>query len=57
MAALALRIDNAIVEIDAAEVPIMDGSAKPFVELIKRAEIRRIDRVASRRAGHQACAG
>lgn len=43
MAAFAgLRIDNAIVEIDAAEVPIMDGSAKPFVELIKRAEIREL---------------
>jgi len=41
MAAFAgLRIDNAIVEIDAAEVPIMDGSAKPFVELINRAGIR-----------------
>lgn len=27
-----LGIDNALVEIDAAEVPIMDGSAAPFVE-------------------------
>ena len=43
MAAFAgLRIDNAIVEIDAAEVPIMDGSAKPFVELINRAGIREL---------------
>ena len=43
MAAFAgLRIDNAIVEIDAAEVPIMDGSAKPFVELINHAGIREL---------------
>jgi UDP-3-O-[3-hydroxymyristoyl] N-acetylglucosamine deacetylase len=30
-------IDNAIVELDGPEVPIMDGSAAPFVELIGRA--------------------
>ena len=29
-----LGIDNAIVEINSQEVPIMDGSAKKFVELI-----------------------
>jgi UDP-3-O-[3-hydroxymyristoyl] N-acetylglucosamine deacetylase len=35
MAALAgNRIDNAIVELDGPEVPIMDGSAAPFVRLI-----------------------
>jgi UDP-3-O-[3-hydroxymyristoyl] N-acetylglucosamine deacetylase len=40
MAALAgLRIDNAIIEIDGPEVPIMDGSAQPFVELIEQAGI------------------
>lgn len=27
-------IDNAIIELNGAEVPIMDGSAKPFVDLI-----------------------
>ena len=32
-----LGIDNALVEIDAAEVPIMDGSAAPFVFLIESA--------------------
>jgi UDP-3-O-[3-hydroxymyristoyl] N-acetylglucosamine deacetylase len=32
-----LGIDNVIVEIDAPEVPIMDGSAAPFVTLIKKA--------------------
>jgi UDP-3-O-[3-hydroxymyristoyl] N-acetylglucosamine deacetylase len=38
MAALAgCGIDNAIVELDGPEVPIMDGSAGPFVELIERA--------------------
>jgi UDP-3-O-[3-hydroxymyristoyl] N-acetylglucosamine deacetylase len=37
MAALAgCGIDNAIVEIDGPEVPAMDGSAAPFVELIDR---------------------
>jgi len=40
MAALAgNRIDNALVELDGPEVPIMDGSAAPFVRLIERAGI------------------
>src|SRR5258708_3472770 len=30
-------VDNAIVELDGAEVPIMDGSAAPFLDMIKRA--------------------
>ena len=34
-------IDNAIVELDNLELPILDGSARPFVELIHRAGIRR----------------
>lgn len=34
-----LGIDNAIVEVSAAEVPIMDGSAGPFVFLIQSAGI------------------
>lgn len=34
-------IDNAIVELDNLELPILDGSALPFVELIHRAGIRR----------------
>ncbi len=38
MAALAaLEIDNAVVEVDGSEVPIMDGSALPFVQLLDRA--------------------
>jgi UDP-3-O-[3-hydroxymyristoyl] N-acetylglucosamine deacetylase len=34
-------VDNAIVELDNLELPILDGSAKPFVELIRRAGIRK----------------
>lgn len=34
-----LGIDNAIIEVSAAEVPIMDGSAGPFVFLIQSAGI------------------
>ena len=38
MAALsALDVDNVIVEVDGPEVPIMDGSALPFVQLLDRA--------------------
>jgi UDP-3-O-[3-hydroxymyristoyl] N-acetylglucosamine deacetylase len=41
LAALAgLGIDNVLVEIDGPEVPIMDGSAAPFVEAIDRVGIR-----------------
>jgi UDP-3-O-[3-hydroxymyristoyl] N-acetylglucosamine deacetylase len=36
-----MSIDNAIVEIDAYELPIMDGSAGPFTELIKSAGVQR----------------
>jgi len=35
-----LGIDNAIVELNSQEVPIMDGSAKKFVELILKAGIQ-----------------
>jgi UDP-3-O-[3-hydroxymyristoyl] N-acetylglucosamine deacetylase len=34
-------IDNAYVEIDNLEVPILDGSGLPFVELIRQAGLRR----------------
>jgi UDP-3-O-[3-hydroxymyristoyl] N-acetylglucosamine deacetylase len=34
-------IDNAIVELDNLELPILDGSAQPFVELIQRVGIRK----------------
>lgn len=40
MAALAgLGIDNIVVEVDAPEIPIMDGSAAPFVYLLQSAGI------------------
>ncbi len=35
-----LGIDNAYIEIDNLEVPILDGSGQPFVELIREAGIR-----------------
>ena len=38
-----LGIDNAIVELNSQEVPIMDGSAKQFVELILQAGIQASD--------------
>jgi len=34
-------IDNAIVELDNLELPILDGSAKPFIEMIQKAGIRK----------------
>ena len=37
----ALGVDNAVVELDGPEVPIMDGSAGPFVDIIDRAGLRR----------------
>ena len=41
MAALAsLGIDNAIVELNSPEVPIMDGSAAPFIYLIQEAGVK-----------------
>jgi len=36
-----MGIDNAIVELDNLELPILDGSAQPFVDLIRRAGIRK----------------
>jgi len=34
-------VDNAIVELDNLEIPILDGSAQPFVEMIQAAGIRK----------------
>ena len=39
-------IDNAVVELDGPEVPILDGSAEPFVAMIERAGI--VDQEAKR---------
>ena len=38
-----LAVDNAIIELDGPEVPIMDGSALPFVEGIMHVGIRTLD--------------
>ena len=40
----AMGIDNALVEIDNLEVPILDGSGLPFVRLIEQAGIRQYRR-------------
>jgi UDP-3-O-[3-hydroxymyristoyl] N-acetylglucosamine deacetylase len=49
MAALAgCEIDNVVIDLDGAEVPVMDGSAAPFVRLIERAGI--VEQGARRRA-------
>ena len=45
LAALALQeIDNAIIEIDNEEVPIMDGSAAKFVKILKKTERRELSK-------------
>ena len=44
MAALfGMQVDNALVEIDGEEVPILDGSAEPFVEAIEKAGLQQQD--------------
>ena len=40
-ALVGMGIDNAIVELDNLELPILDGSAQPFVDLIRRAGVRK----------------
>jgi UDP-3-O-[3-hydroxymyristoyl] N-acetylglucosamine deacetylase len=46
MAALAaLSIDNCVVELDGPEVPIMDGSSEPFVQILDRAGRRKQEAV------------
>jgi len=37
-------VDNVYVELDALELPILDGSAKPFIDLLARAGTRRLRR-------------
>ncbi|MDB5472521.1 MAG: UDP-3-O-[3-hydroxymyristoyl] N-acetylglucosamine deacetylase [Caulobacter sp.] len=42
MAAMAaLSIDNAVVELDGPELPILDGSSQPFIEILDRVGRRR----------------
>jgi UDP-3-O-[3-hydroxymyristoyl] N-acetylglucosamine deacetylase len=40
-ALVGMRIDNAIIELDNLELPILDGSARPFVDLVRKAGIRK----------------
>jgi len=35
-------VDNAIIEVDSLEVPILDGSSSPWVELIEQAGVREL---------------
>src|ERR1700746_2665516 len=37
-------IDNVFIDIDSIEVPILDGSAEPFLQLLDQAGIRRLRR-------------
>lgn len=37
-------IDNIYIDIDAIEVPILDGSAEPFMQMLERAGIRKLRR-------------
>ncbi len=39
-----LGIDNILVEIEGPEIPIMDGSARPFVDLLEEAGVQEQDR-------------
>jgi UDP-3-O-[3-hydroxymyristoyl] N-acetylglucosamine deacetylase len=41
-ALVSLRIDNVVVELNSPEVPIMDGSAAPFIYLIQEAGVRQL---------------
>ena len=45
-ALVSLGIDNVIVELNSPEVPIMDGSAAPFIYLIQEAGVKRARRAA-----------
>lgn len=38
-ACVGLQIDNLLIQVDSAEMPIMDGSSKPFVEVLLEAGI------------------
>ncbi|NGX37936.1 MAG: UDP-3-O-acyl-N-acetylglucosamine deacetylase [Chlamydiae bacterium] len=40
----AMGIDNALLELSGPEVPIMDGSAEPFVDIILKGEIEELDK-------------
>src|SRR5574341_2200741 len=37
-------VDNVYAELDALEVPILDGSSQPFIEMLEAAGVRRLRR-------------
>ena len=37
-------IDNVYIDIDSIEVPILDGSAEPFMQMLDRARVRKLRR-------------
>src|SRR5450755_172702 len=37
-------VDNVFIEIDNLELPILDGSAQPFIQMLQRAGLRRLRR-------------
>jgi UDP-3-O-[3-hydroxymyristoyl] N-acetylglucosamine deacetylase len=37
-------VDNVYIEIDSIEIPILDGSAEPFMQMIERAGVRKLRR-------------
>src|SRR4029453_15866337 len=37
------QVDNCIIDVDSLEVPITDGSAEPFIEMIERAGITTLE--------------
>ena len=42
-ALVGMGVDNVLIEIDGAEVPIMDGSSRPFVNAIEQASVQEQD--------------
>jgi UDP-3-O-[3-hydroxymyristoyl] N-acetylglucosamine deacetylase len=44
---MGMGVDNAIVELDNLELPILDGSAQPYVEMIRAAGLKRQRRLRS----------
>src|SRR5215475_15602148 len=41
-AAYSYGIDNIFIDIDNIEIPILDGSAEPFLQMLERAGVRRL---------------
>ena len=41
----ALGVDNAVVELDGPEVPIMDGSAEPFIQILDHVGVRELSAI------------